>query len=354
MSGKHQPAKPFIVGRDDAPGLLRGAVVAIGNFDGVHRGHRAVIAAAQARAAEFGKPAAALTFAPHPRVFLRPQDPHFQLNDERSKLRLLAATGLDGAIIMTFNQALASTSAEDFVVKILRGRFAISGAAIGFDFHFGKNRAGSPEFLREQGAQLGFAVDIVPPLEDEGRPVSSGAVRNALTQGKVIEACELLGAPWFVSAQVIAGAKRGRELGYPTANLKLDPSCALKHGIYAVRAAIPYPVRSRESGNPEAADTSLPGSPLARGRTEKLYDGVASFGRRPTFDNGAPLLEVFLFDFDGDLYGQHIDVAFMSWIRAEAKFDSVEALKQQMDADSAKARAALARMPHAFPVLGEI
>jgi riboflavin kinase/FMN adenylyltransferase len=326
MSDKHQPAKPFAVGHDDAPAALKGAVVAIGNFDGVHRGHRAVIAAAQARAAEFGKPAAALTFDPHPRVFLRPQDPHFQLNDEHAKLRLLAATGLDGAIIMTFNAALASTSAEDFVGKILRGRFGISGAAIGFDFHFGKNRAGSPEFLREQGAQLGFAVDIVPPLEDEGRPVSSGAVRNALTQGKVIEACELLGAPWFVSGEVIAGAKRGRELGFPTANMRLDQSCALKHGIYAVRANV----------------------------GGRLIDGVASFGRRPTFDNGAPLLEVFLFDFDGDLYGQQIDVAFISWIRAEAKFDSVEALKRQMDADSAKAHEALARAPNAFPVLSEI
>jgi riboflavin kinase/FMN adenylyltransferase len=322
---------PFIVGRDEAPAALKGAVVAIGNFDGVHRGHRAVIAAAQRRAAEFGKPAAALTFAPHPRVFLRPDNPHFQLNDERSKLRLLAGAGLDGAIIMTFNETLASTSAEDFVVKILRGRFAISGAALGFDFHFGKNRIGSPELLREQGARLGFAVDVVPPLEDEGRPVSSGAVRTALTQGKVIEASELLGAPWFVAGEVIAGAKRGRELGFPTANIRLDPSCALKHGIYAVRANV----------------------------GGQLIDGVASFGRRPTFDNGAPLLEVFLFGFDGDLYGQWIEVAFISWIRAEAKFDSIDDLKRQMDADSAKAREvlareALARAPNAFPLLGEI
>lgn len=326
MTKPPQPARPFVIGRDDAPASLKGAVVAIGNFDGVHRGHRAVIGAAQRRAAEFGKPAAALTFAPHPRVFLRPQDPHFQLNDERSKLRLLAATGLDGAIIMTFDAALASTSAEDFIGKILRGRFGITGAAIGFDFHFGKDRAGSPQFLQQQGAQLGFSVDIVPPLEDEGRPVSSGAVRNALTQGKVVEACELLGAPWFVSGEVIAGARRGRELGFPTANLRLDPSCALKHGVYAVRVGI--------------------GS--------RRIDGVASFGRRPTFDNGAPLLEVFLFDFTGDLYGQVIDVAFISWIRSEAKFETIDDLKRHMDADSAQAREALARMPDAFPVLGDI
>jgi riboflavin kinase/FMN adenylyltransferase len=326
MGNSRQPAGHFVVGRDEAPAPLRGAVVAIGNFDGVHRGHRAVIAAAQKRAALLGKPAAALTFTPHPRVFLRPQDPHFQLNDERTKLRLLAGTGLDGAIVLTFNQALASTSAEDFVVKILRGRFAISGAALGFDFHFGKNRAGSPALLREQGERLGFAVDVVPPLEDEGRPVSSGAVRAALTQGKVIEASELLGMPWLVSGEVIAGAKRGRDLGFPTANMRLDPSCALKHGIYAVRAN-------------------------AGGR---LIDGVASFGRRPTFDNGAPLLETFLFDFSGDLYGQAIDVAFIAWIRAEAKFDSIDDLKRQMEADSAQAREALARAPNAFPVLGAL
>jgi riboflavin kinase/FMN adenylyltransferase len=351
MGNNRQPADHFAVGRDEAPAALKGAVVAIGNFDGVHRGHRAVIAAAQRRAAQFGKPAAALTFTPHPRTFLRPHDPHFQLNDDRSKLRLLAATGLDGAIVMTFNQVLASTSAEDFVAKILRGRFAISGAALGFDFHFGKNRAGSPELLREQGARLGFAVDVVPPLEDEGRPVSSGAIRNALTQGKVIEAAELLGMPWFVSGEVIGGAKRGRDLGFPTANIRLDPSCALKHGIYAVRVAVPDTVRSRLSGNPGAANTSLSGSPLSRGR---VYDGVASFGRRPTFDNGAPLLETFLFDFDGDLYRHTIDVAFVSWIRAEAKFDDIEALKQQMAADGTQARDVLARAPHAFPALGNL
>ena len=149
--------------------------------------------------------------------------------------------------------------------------------------------------MREQGARLGFAVDIVPPLEDEGRPVSSGAVRAALGEGKVVEAAELLGAPWFVSGEVIHGDKRGRELGFPTANIRLDPACGLKHGIYAVRVGV--------------------------GGTR--YDGVASFGVRPMFDNGAPLLEVFLFDFAGELYGQTIDVAFIGWIcaRAEVRLD---------------------------------
>jgi len=202
----------------------------------------------------------------------------------------------------------------------------IGGAAIGFDFHFGKNRAGSPTFLADQGASLGFAVDVVPPLEDEGRPVSSGGVRAALAAGRVVEAAELLGMPWFVSGEVIHGDKRGRELGFPTANLRLDPSCGLKHGIYAVRVDV----------------------------AGKRYDGVASFGRRPMFDDGAPLLEVFLFDFDGDLYGYTIDIAFIGWIRHEQKFESIEALKRHMMGDAAQARDALKRAGSAFPALGEI
>jgi riboflavin kinase/FMN adenylyltransferase len=307
-------------------GPLHGAVVAIGNFDGVHRGHRAVIGAALKRAKTLGRKAAALTFAPHPRLFLRPQDALFQLSSERDKLRLLAASGLDGAIVMNFNARLAATSAANFIERILVGRFGIGGAAIGFDFHFGHNRQGSPAYLTEQGARLGFAVDIVPPLEDEGRPVSSGAVRAALSQGKVVEAAELLGAPWFVSGEVIHGDKRGRDLGFPTANLRLDPACGLKYGIYAVRVAV----------------------------GGKRHDGVASFGVRPMFDAGAPLLEVFLFDFDRDLYGQSIDVAFIGWVRHEQKLESVDVLKRQMSADSAQARDALKRAGKAFPMLGEI
>ncbi len=311
---------------DIAIGPLHGTVVAIGNFDGVHRGHRAVIGAALKRAKALGRPAAALTFSPHPRLFLRPQDALFQLSSARDKLRLLAASGLDGAIVMNFDAQLAATSAADFIERILVGRFGVGGAAIGFDFHFGHKRTGSPAYLAEQGARLGFAVDIVPPLEDEGRPVSSGAVRTALSQGKVVEATELLGAPWFVSGEVIHGAKRGRDLGFPTANIKLDPSCGLKHGIYAVRVAV----------------------------GGKRHDGVANFGTRPMFDGGAPLLEVFLFDFNGDLYGQTLDVAFIGWIRHEQKFESVEVLKRQIAADAAQARDVLQRAGEAFPVLGEI
>ncbi len=318
----------FTVLRDGAPTphALQGAVVAIGNFDGVHRGHRAVIEAARLRARGLRRPAAALTFEPHPRSFFRPQEPVFRLTDERAKLRLLAATGLDGAIVMTFRAELASLSAAAFVSEKLAGELGVSGVAIGFDFHFGKDRQGSPAFLREEGARRGMAVDVVPPMEDEGRPVSSSTIRTDLAEGRVVEAAELLGAPWFVSGTVIHGEKRGRGLGFPTANIRLDPACGLKHGIYAVRV----------------------------GHRGRLHDAVASFGRRPTFDNGAPLLEIYLFDFDGDLYGEFVDVAFIGWIRAELRFDTVDALKARMEDDCTQAREALARSRGAFPRLGVV
>jgi riboflavin kinase/FMN adenylyltransferase len=315
-------AQNFEVVHDFAPGeALRGATVAIGNFDGVHRGHKAVIAAALARAGALGGPSAALTFEPHPRAFFNPDDPLFRLTPEAAKLRLLAATGLDGAIVLTFNAELAKLSAQDFVQRVLVDRFAISGAAIGFNFHFGANRAGSPEFLQAQGKQHGFTVDIVPPLLDGGRPVSSGPIRSALAAGRLDDAAEFLGYPWFVSGTVIHGDKRGRELGFPTANLRLDPACALRHGIYAVRTAI----------------------------AGRRYDGVASFGRRPMFDSGAVLLEIFVFDFSGDLYGANIDVAFIAWLRDEAMFASAADLMRQMKEDSRLAREALVRSGDSFP-----
>ncbi len=317
-----------MVVRDDGPETekLRGAVVAIGNFDGVHRGHRSVIGFAMKRAAAAGKPSAVLTLEPHPRSYFRPDIPLFRLTDERQKLRLLASTGLDGAVVLSFGAALAGLPAERFVSDILVGRLGVSGVAIGFDFHFGQGRGGSPAFLTEAGHRHGFPVDVAPKLEDEGRPVSSGTIRTALEAGRVVEAAELLGYPWFVSGEVIHGEKRGREMGFPTANLRLDPACGLKHGIYAVRVGI----------------------------GDLRYDGVASFGRRPTFDNGAPLLEVFLFDFSGDLYGKVIDVALIGWIRPEEKFSSMDALMAQMSLDADRARDALARNPQAFPPLGRI
>jgi riboflavin kinase/FMN adenylyltransferase len=314
--------KSFLVVRDGEPADgLCGAVVAIGNFDGVHRGHRAVIGAAMKRAKALGQPAAVMTFEPHPRAFFKPDEPLFRLTDEAAKLRLLASTGLDGAIVLTFDAALAKLTAEEFVSRILVERFAVSSAVIGFNFHFGTNRAGSPDFLMAQGIKYGFAVEVVPRFEDDGRPVSSGPIRDALAAGNVHSADELLGYPWFITGAVIHGDKRGRELGFPTANIRLDSACALRHGIYAVRVSV----------------------------GGRHYDAVANFGRRPMFDNGAVLLEIFLFDFSGDLYGRNLDVAFIEWIREERMFDGSAALITQMKEDSRLAREALRKSGNAFP-----
>jgi riboflavin kinase/FMN adenylyltransferase len=191
----------------------------------------------------------------------------------------------------------------------------------GFDFHFGKGRAGSPDFLAEAGRRYGFTVDIVPPFADGGTRISSGTIRAALVAGEVEVAAGLLGYPWFVTGAVVHGDKRGRELGFPTANLQLDSGCGLKHGVYAVRVGI---------GGAH-------------------YDGVANFGRRPMFDSGVVLLEVFLFDFNADIYGATLDVAFIHWIRPELTFATPGDLIRRMDEDCGLARAALARAPDAFP-----
>jgi riboflavin kinase/FMN adenylyltransferase len=322
----------FIIIRDTTPAasIPRGTVVAMGNFDGVHLGHRAVIAAALAMGRAHGKPALAVTFEPHPRSFFSPNSPQFRLSDEAAKLRLLAGTGLAGAVVMTFDRNRAGTTAQDFIHHDLIDRLGISGIAVGYDFHFGKGRVGSPSLLVGEAPRLGIEVDVQPHVDIAERPVSSSAIRMALAEGQIEDATEMLGGPWFVAGEVIHGEKRGRELGYPTANIRLDKNCGLRHGIYAVRVG------------------------RGQGKDHVRFDGVASFGRRPTFDNGAPLLEIFLFDFKGDLYGTTLDVAFIGFIRDELKFDSVEALVRQMDDDSARARAALAAAPEAFPKLGVI
>jgi riboflavin kinase/FMN adenylyltransferase len=308
------------------PAKLTGAVVAMGNFEGVHRGHRAVISAALARARSLGRPAAALTFEPHPRAFFNPGEALFHLTDASQKLRLFAATGLDGAFMMKFDAALAALDPAGFIERVLLARYATAGVAIGFDFHFGKARAGSPDYLKAEGERRGFHVDVVPALTDRGARISSGAVRTALAEGRPEAAAELLGYPWFVTGEVTHGDKRGRELGYPTANLRLDPGCALRHGVYAVRVEI----------------------------DGRRVDGVANFGRRPMFDTGVVLLEVFLFDFSGDLYGRTLDVAVIAWIRPEFKFDSVDELIHRMDEDCRIARIALRRAGDVFPALGVV
>ena len=318
----------FTVIRDSTPAaaIPKGTVVAMGNFDGVHLGHRAVIAAALQMGRAHGKPALALTFEPHPRSFFSPNTPQFRLTDEAGKLRLLAGTGLAGAVVMTFDKARAGTTAQDFIHHDLIERLGVSGIAVGYDFHFGKGRVGSPSLLVSEAPRLGIEVDVQPHVDIAERPVSSSAIRMALAEGQIEEATAMLGGPWFVAGQVIHGEKRGRDLGYPTANIRLDGNCGLKHCIYPVRV----------------------------GLGALRLDGVASFGRRPTFDNGAPLLEVFLFDFNGDLYGNTLDIAFIGFIREELKFDSVAALVARMDQDSVAARAVLAAAPDAFPRLGTI
>ena len=292
--------------------------VAIGNFDGAHRGHASVAAhlrtLAEARAPGSGHECLALTFDPHPREFFRPDQPHFRLLAPQDRFSALLRIGFDGAIVLPFGPELANMSAADFVSEILIRRLGVAGVAVGEDFHFGKARAGTPQFLIERGAAEGFAVSLVPPFRDEkGGIVSSSAIRKALGEGRLAEANAMLGYSYFVRAEVIHGAKRGRDLGFPTANMRLEDANGLAHGIYAVRATI--------EGRP--------------------VNGVANFGRRPQFDNGAPLLETFLFDFSGDLYGKEIVIAFEAFLRPEGKFVSIEALIEQMNRDCAEARALL-------------
>jgi riboflavin kinase/FMN adenylyltransferase len=306
----------FIVARDPEapPAGLEGAVVAIGNFDGLHRGHRGVVGRAQALAKKLGKPCALLTFEPHPADIFAGRPVIFRLTPPQAKAAQAARLGLDGMIVLSFNRDFAARPAVNFTQEILARRLGVSAVVAGYDFRFGAGRAGDADFLRAEGARLGFAVEIVDRItqDEEGSldAVSSTATREALEKGDVALARRLLGHPYFVRGLVRHGDKRGRLLGFPTANIALDPSNRLRHGIYAVTMAVDGVLR----------------------------DGVANFGRRPTFDNGPPLLEVFVFDFSGDLYGKEVEVAFQGFIRGEEKFDSVEALIAQMEDDSAKAR----------------
>jgi riboflavin kinase/FMN adenylyltransferase len=305
------------VALDDLPAAWRGGVVAIGNFDGVHRGHRAVLDAARIEAEARGVASIMLTLEPHPRAFFSGR-PIFRLTPAPLKAALAAAVGLDGTLVLPFDRALAERSAEDFVREMLVERLGIAAAVTGYDFQFGKARRGTPEFLREEGGRHGFAVTIVGALEEDGEAVSSTRIRAALEDGDVGAANRLLGWHFAIAATVIHGDGRGRELGYPTANMRLDPATELKHGIYAVRYLRP--------------DGSF-------------HDGVASFGRRPTFGGGDPLFETFLFDFSGDVYGETALVSLYGFVRPEKNFDSVPALVAQMEQDSIDARAILARSP---------
>jgi riboflavin kinase/FMN adenylyltransferase len=315
-----QRADIFITAMDprEAPQGLENGVYAIGNFDGAHLGHAAVIARTRSLAAELGAPSAALTFEPHPADFFAGRSVVFRLTPPTLKTGALKELGLDGVVTLTFNAALAALTAEEFVAKILVERLRVRAVVIGWDFHFGKGRGGSPAFLVEAGARHRFRVEVIEKVEAgaSGTPaISSSAIRRALEAGDVETAARLLGRPYAVEGEVVAGRRLGRILGVPTANIALAPANRLAHGVYAVRAKV----------------------------GAERFDGVASFGTRPTVDDGAPLLEVFLFDFSGDLYGTTMKVAFQAYLRPELKFDSLAALKTQMEKDAAEARRLLGR-----------
>lgn len=305
-----------VAGEEAVPEWLRSGVVAIGNFDGIHRGHQAVLERALEEAAKRGVPALVLTFEPHPRKVFRPDVPLFVLTPPHVKARLIEALGFAAVIERPFTREFSGLSAEDFVTTILERQLGISHVVTGFDFHFGKNRQGGPAFLMAAGERHGFGVTLVDAFRDEGTEIiSSSRIRELLCQGEVAEAAGLLGYRYTVEAEVVGGAQLGRTLGFPTANMRLSPEAGLKEGIYAVRFR-------RADGT--------------------LHDGVASFGRRPTVgDNLAPLLETFVFDFSGDLYGETASVSFFGYLRGEVKFDGLDALVVQMKRDEAEARALL-------------
>lgn len=304
------------VSLDAVPTALRGGVVAIGNFDGVHRGHVALLSATKAEAARLSAPAVVLTFEPHPRTVFRPESPVFRLTPPAAKGRILKALGFDGMAVAPFSVEFSAKPAEAFIADVLVGQLGVRGVVVGYDFQFGKGRAGTPAMLVEAGAAGGFDVTTITEICDgEGRAFSSSAIRENLAEGDIASANAALGYRWFVTGTIVKGDQRGRELGYPTANMRLGDDCRLRHGVYAVRVHRPGGL---------------------------ILDGVASFGRRPTFDNGAPLLETFVFDFSGSLYGEELAIEFVGWIRPELKFDGIEPLIEAMDRDSLQARDMLA------------
>ncbi len=311
-----------VTGSAAVPEEAKGAVLAIGNFDGVHRGHQALIAKVRERAAMLAAPAGVIVFEPHPREFFQPDEPHFHLTPLPLKLKRLEALGLDLVVVLTFDKAFASLSANQFIEQVVVDRLAPRHIVIGYDFFFGKGRSGTPETMRLAGRELGFGVSVVSPVAEDGEVFASTAIRLKLAHGDICGATAALGDLWRVRGRVVGGAKRGAGMGFPTANIALEPGTVLAHGIYAVWVEI------RGEGSHGSA-------PAQR------YMGAAYLGTRPTFDNGGPLLEIFLMDFDGDLYGRDIEVAFVEFIRGDRRFDTVDDLIAQMSADCEEARAIL-------------
>ncbi len=303
----------------EIPDDCRGAVITIGNFDGVHRGHQAVLERTRAIAAECSAPAAVMAFEPHPRRYFQPDAAPFRLTSLREKTRLLEAAGVDILMAYPFDRDMAGMAAEVFVHEILVGALSARHIVVGYDFQFGKNRSGDIGLLREMGRKEGFGVTVIEPVATQDGAYSSSRVRQCLRDGDPRAAADLLGHYWVVEGRVREGDRRGRQLGFPTANLSLHEYVLPRFGGYVVRADI------LTSG--EDAEGPYP-----------AHKGVANIGRRPTFDKEETLLEVHLFDFDGDLYGAHLRVHFFEFLRPEQKFDGIEALKAQLHEDSGRAR----------------
>lgn len=295
---------------DTCPDALKGSALAIGNFDGVHRGHQAVLRAALDAGNSAGVPAGVMTFEPHPRAYFQPGKALFRLTPRQLKLRVFAQLGLDMALVQRFDAVLASYPAAQFVRDLLVEGLRVSHVITGSDFQFGKGRDGNPDVLRALGVEHGFTVTIVAPQAGEAGVFSSTAIRECLRAGDPRGAADALGYWWRVAGKVTGGDKRGAGLGFPTANIAAPEGFALKHGIYAVRVHV----------------------------GAKRHHGAAYFGTRPSFGDGAPVLETFLFDFGDDLYGQDIEIEFLGFLRDDESFTSPEALSRQMRADCDKAK----------------
>ena len=298
------------------PDALKGAAVAIGAFDGVHRGHQAVIAQARAAAERLGAPLAVVSFDPHPRRWFQPEAAPFRLMTSAQMARALGPLGVDRLYLLPFDADMAAMTDETFARQVLSDGLGIRHAAVGFDFTYGKGRTGSPEGLRRHGEALGFGVTVVDRIDDpDGLKLSSSGVREALKAGDMTRAAAILGRPFAIEDEVVHGDKRGRAIGVPTANVRMGDYMRPAYGIYATRTRLP---------------------------DGRVVDGVANLGVRPMFEIDQPLLEVWLFDFDGDLYGQTIETELVAYLRGEMRFDGLEALKVQIDADAVAARAVLA------------
>ena len=297
--------------RDSVPEALRGAVIALGNFDGFHKGHQAVAGEAIEWAHAEGRPSIIATFDPHPVRFFRPDVPPFRLTTLEQRQELYLAAGATAMLVFHFDKELASTSAEDFITEILCQRFGAHGVVTGGDFTFGQGAKGNVDLLRELGSQQGLHSRVVEAVESDG-VISSSRIREALRNGDPQLAAQLLTRPFAIRGIVEHGDKRGRDIGYPTANLAIDKYLRPKYGVYAVTGRI-----------------------LSTGEEQK---GAANIGVRPQFEPPKELLEPYFFDFSGDLYGQEIEVAFHHFLRPEAKFDSLDDLITQMEKDCAEAK----------------